>query len=307
MMLPFECTEDGTVFVGMFDPAPVVNFQDLSGRFLAAIPRSGEVQKYRLAEAPGLYDIQERSHSVSSSGLFFLVRASPDSKPEQPTAAVYHDYLVAFDRSGQYRGKMQIQDDFRASEVGVLESGNILIYGFAEADHAPKLAFFKDDGTLLRMLRPARGAMRKSALSKGPGNADSANVDSGVYVVAPVQLVPQKSSVFVLQRGADLPLLEVKEGGGVRALYPRLPPNTKFDRIVVSNRDLYLHVSSGKRSFIYQIDPLSGEVLKRFRVDSDESGNNVACVYDGEFLSFAHDWEHGRFLIPLLGTEASAK
>ena len=74
-------------------------------------------------------------------------------------------------------------------------------------------------------------------------------------------------------------------------------PPRRYDGLQKMTRSL-----GNKRNEIYEIDPETGDLLKRFKTSNTEDGSNIACVHENTFLSFEHDWAHDHALIPLWGT-----
>lgn len=313
-VLPFECTSDGTVYVEMLTANRLVDPSNLGSRALAGITLSGDVHSYSVAGTPELNDMEQVSHFVWGSGIGFLVRAHRDSKADK--FADYHDYIVRFKLDGERQDVIQISDAFRAVSVAVFpSSGDLLIYGYDSDTAKPKLAIFNSDGTLLKELKLRAGLLRQSAAMNGVEMKEM-NVDkvlperqaeqdaekSQAHIIAPVQFVPLRNSVIFVQADSDLPLLEIKDGGTVRAISVKLPPGEKIYSFIPSDGNLFARVKSNKRNAIYEIDPETGELLKRFKNSNTEDGSNIACVHENMFLSFEHDWAHDHALIPLWGT-----
>jgi hypothetical protein len=152
MRLPFECTNDGTVFITMLQPLvgapPQTPAQISSSLLLISVPRAREAHSFPLNKVPDLYDISEIGHYVYESKVVFLLRAAT-SLSEPPEKAEHYVYIAIFDRDGNYQKKIEVEDNFQIYKIGLFPSGNYLAYGFDKQDHSPKLAMLEDDGTLL--------------------------------------------------------------------------------------------------------------------------------------------------------------
>jgi hypothetical protein len=170
-----------------------------------------------------------------------------------------------------------------------------LAYGYDETDHSPKLALLKEDGTILRYIRVEDGAMPDSALNKGPKGKGPE-----VYV-APSQFVPHGQSIVFVQNKTKFPLLEVSEAGAIRVIRPKLPEGVFIETLIPSDGNLYARVTEIANGSIYELNPKSGAVVRRFRMEEDTNGAEAACVHEGKLLAF----EYGEgALIPLVGTAA---
>ncbi len=315
--LPFECAGDGTVFISMVQAlgtgSPPRNLSPYSpSLLLTSISPSREAHSFPLDQVPDLYDLQEVGDYASESRVIFLVRATREDKQvkQNYTAsdgtqrefngnfAEHHFYIVMFDRQGNYQKTVQIEGGIRMTRLGLFPSGTFLAYGYDEADHAPKLAMLKDDGTLLKFLEIPKGDVPESAL----GTKDANGKGPAMYV-APVQLAGQGHFIYVVQNKTEFPMLEVNEAGAIRAIQPKLPEGVQINMLVPSDENLYARVTEIKDGSIYELTPQDGAILRRFQVGDKESGADVACVHDEKFLSFQHS--DGK-LVPLIGTAEPA-
>ncbi len=161
------------------------------------------------------------------------------------------------------------------------------------------MAFLANDGIVLKSLSVEKHSIRESALEK---NQDP----KGPEVVAPVQLLPHGDSIIVVQNRTAFPLLEVHDGGEMKTIRPKLPKGERINSLIPSGGSLFARVGDSDAALIYEREAQAGDLLRRIVIGDDESGHNIACVHEGNFLSFEHDWQHGQALIPLLGTAEAA-
>jgi hypothetical protein len=301
--LPFQCTSDGTVFVDMV-------LQSLPNSFpveqLVSIPPSGEAHEFRLDQLTDLYDVVRKGRYASESKVAFLVMAASEDKQGKEAYATSdgtkhevtrnladrHDYIVIFDREGNYKKKLQMDDTFAVQRVGAFPSGTFLACGFNKQDHSPRLALLQDDAKFLRFLELPKGDAPESMF----GMKDSTGRGVAIYV-APSQLVPHGDSILIVQNKTKFPLLEVNEAGMIRAIQPKLPKGTQIDTLIASDQNLYALVNPRDDGAIYEINAQDGTLIRRFALPDPVPP--VACVHDGKFLSFEHG--EGK-LVPLIGT-----
>ena len=239
-------------------------------------------------------DKPEKDRDGDSGGR----RESAKDRPER------HDYLVVFDREGNYQKKTQLDSALRITHVSPFSSGSFLAYGYDVVDRGPKLAMLKDDGSLLKFLEIPRGdapesvAQTKDGSGKGPA-----------AYLAPAQFVPQGQYIYFLQADSDYPILRVSVGGAIESIRPKLPDGARIAALIPSDENLYAIVHSAEASgkpmeeSILELNPQDGTVLRQLRVGKDESAFEVACVHDKRFLMFHHG--EGQ-LIPLVGTAQPA-
>lgn len=301
IMLPFECTSDGTVFVSMMTPP------DFRGHFLTSVAPSGEAHTFRLDTVPDLFDVREADRFAFDGGVIFLVQAARENNQTRQgfvtsggaqgeftrNAAEHNFFAVMFDRTGKYQRTTQIQDTFHVIRLGVFPSGLFLAYGYDDTDRAPKLALLKEDGVFLEYLQIPDGDTPKEALAKDP------RTKSAALFIAPVQMVGRGSFIDVVQDKTAFPVLEVNEAGAIRPIAARLPDGAQINNLLPSDEQLYARINEMGDGSIYEFSSLDGSVMRRFQVGDDESGADIACVHEGKFLSFQHGTGA---LIPLVGT-----
>jgi hypothetical protein len=316
--LPFECGSDGTIFVSFVSTVPANTGlppppPGPPPTLLTSVSPAGRGQTYRLDQVPELYISAEEDHFASDSDVIFLVRASKENKPVKQTYTVgsyrgeltanageQHLYIVSFGRDGQYRRTVEAPDAFRIEHLGAFPSGTFLAFGYDAKDHSPKLAMLKEDGTLLKFLEIPRGDAPESMVS---------GADAPVpHAIAPTSLVPEGSSILLVQNKSAFPLLEVSEGGAVRAIHPMLPSGEQIEAVIPSDRNLY--VTAGQATAqpsdagtIYELNPDDGAMLRRFELSDGRRTSGVACVHDGKLLSI--DYGDGK-VVPLIGSAEPA-
>jgi hypothetical protein len=312
--LPFECSEDGTVFLSTLQTlnggSPPANLAPHAlSMLLISVSPNNEAHSFPLNNVPNLYDIRQVDDYPSISTVVFLLEAASEEKKEKRTdlgddgqqidamvnVAPRHAFLVLFGRDGKYSRTVQVDDSFEISHIGLFPTGTYLAYGYDRIDHSPKLALLKEDGTLLKYLESPKGAMPDSAVRQ--------EENSAAFVVSPTQFIGHAHSIYVLQNRTDLPILEVDESGGVRAIKPMLRSGLKIDMLIASDLNLYGRMSNANDGSIFEFDENSGNVLKRFDAKKDQSGAGIACVHDNKFVSFRQT--EGK-LVPLSGSAAPA-
>ncbi len=316
---PWECASDGTIFVSFVSTVPVDSGLPPPPpvpppMLLTSVSPSGRGQTFRLDQVPELYISSEVDHYASDSDVVFLVKASRENKPVKETysfrndyhgeytrnAAEQHLYIVSFSREGEYRRTVEIEDTFSMHQIGVFPSGTFLAFGFDKKDHSPRLVMLKEDGTLLQSLQIPKGGAPESMVS----GADAPRP----HAVASAELVPMGRSILVVQNNTTFPLLEVNEGGMIRAIHPKLPKGDHIEAVIPADRNLYVvggpetdrGMSAG---VIYEVSPEGGSVLRRFELGDGRRADGVACIHDGKFLSI--DYGEGK-VVPLIGSAEPA-
>lgn len=297
--MPFQCTSDGTFFVNFIGTVPAgagVQPPMFPPMLLTSVSASGEGHTFRLDQVPELYNTFEKYHFASDSGVLFLVRASRENKPESPK----HLYIISLARNGEYRRTTEMKEAFSVLQVGVFPSGTFLAFGYDEKDHSPKLAMLSADGELLKSLAIPSDDIPKSLMSA----ADTPHP----HAIVPTELVPSEHSILIVQNNTTFPLLEVNEGGAIRAIRVDLPQGLQIRNVIPSDHSMYvIGGPQGPRptsaGTIFEINPGDGAVLRRIELKDGRDSSDVACVHDGRFLSL--DYGDGR-VVPLVGTAEPA-
>jgi len=309
--LPFECTTDGTAFITMM-PVGGVTQPPLYAPpplLLVSISLSGQAHTFPIDQpTERLYNTREIDHYASDSAVVFLVEAASENKPIKRTytksdgtsgeysynSAERHMFLFFFDRDGKHKSTSELDIGFRALHIGVFPSGTLLAFGYDPKNHSTRLAMVKEDGTLLRSLQIGKGDAPESMFG-----TENASGKGPAGYIEPAEFVPIGHSITLVQNKSAFPLLEVSEGGAIRALHPQLPKGVTLNSVIVSDHNLFGQVTGGEQDSIYEIDPQSGAVTRRFELEDGEIPASIACIHDGKFLSFDHG--EGK-LVPLVGT-----
>jgi hypothetical protein len=306
VVLPFQCTEDGTVFFNQpRPPDPAAPFA--ANLEISSVSVSREVHSFPLNHVPDLYDIRQRDYYGSDSNVVFLVKAARENKQAMQTltapdrsqvhgsenVAEHYSYVLVFDREGKFQEAVQIDEAFQIVKLSVFPSGTFLAYGYDKSDQSPKLAMLKDDGKLIKFLEIPPGDAPESALTSAPSDKGSS-----FSRIAPVQFVPSGRNIIVVQNKTSFPLLEVNEAGAIRAIRADLPNEAQINTLIPSDNNLYARVNEGSVGTIYELNTRDGSVLRKFRM-AEGGTANIACVHERKFLSF-ETWQ-GK-LLPLFGS-----
>jgi hypothetical protein len=158
----------------------------------------------------------------------------------------------------------------------------------------------KEDGTLLKFLEIPKG----DAPSSMVGGNDSPRRG----VIAQSELVPEGRSILIVNNKTTFPVLEVSEGGAIRAIHPKLRMGEQIEAAIPSDRSLFVIVSPetierGSGGVIYEVNPQDGSLLKRFELSSDRTPSDMACIHERKFLSLDYGDSE---VVPLFGSAEPA-
>lgn len=303
---PMQCTPDGELFLSMRMPPDYLQVRVLS------MGGNGS-REYSAERITDLYDVQLRKYFAADTGVVLLVNATPENRKGKLTGrfpggetiekTAYigerHNYLARFDREGKYKGSIQIDDSFSAvSQVGVFDSGTLLVLGIERSQRTNRLALLNADGSVLRVLEISKAFSRCSdSLRKSVGAPE------GMTVLLPVQFVRFRQSLILVSTSAGsckVPLLEVKESGEIGTLrITGLPSDHSLESFIPSNDDRWyvrLRTTSTEEDIpgrpvpynveVYEADPTTGKVTTHYRVPDNVGEGMIACVHDGHFVAF---------------------
>jgi len=198
----------------------------------------------------------------------------------EDNAAPQHLYVLSFTRDGEYRRTIEIEDSFSILHVGVFPSGMFLALGFDQKDKSPRLVMLTPDGRLLKSLTVPADDLPQFMVS----GADAPHP----HTIVPTELIPAGHSILiVVQNNPSFPLLEVTEGGSIRAIHPKLPKDTQIRAVAPSDRNLYVIRVRDTTNATPMVLSTScryedGAVLGRFELPDGRQGSEVACVHDGK-------------------------
>ncbi|HLW85515.1 MAG TPA: hypothetical protein VKR60_09900 [Candidatus Sulfotelmatobacter sp.] len=120
--------------------------------------------------------------------------------------------------------------------------------------------------------------------------------------------IPDGRSILVVQNSGAYPLLEVSEGGAIRAIRPKLPKDSQISALIPGDRNLYAVVRTVREGqptegTIYELRKEDGAILRRFELSDGRAPSQVACIHDQKFLSLDYGDDK---IVPLVGSAEPA-
>jgi len=206
-----------------------------------------------------------------------------------------------FSREGEYKRATPVADEFSILKIGMFPSGTLLAFGYDRKDHGPRLVMLKEDGTLLKSLEIPK--------SDAPASMVSDSNAPHPHSIAMSQMVSSDHTIIIYQTEGDYPLLEISEGGNVRAVRPLLPNGEQTESLIPADKNIYMVARSDRQkgnsdAIIYEVSPSDGALIRSFKLgDGPKTPDSVACINDGKFLSI--DYGNGK-VVPLIGTAEPA-
>ena len=283
-------------------------------------PHSAEVLKFDSKgmvtfETGKITDIVEPkwiADFVSDSELYMLIEG--DTRTEQHTKkmedgknGVYWDtkgepryYIAQFDSDGSYKGALKLDLPFRPTRLSGFSSGNFLTTGFDETK-AFHVALLDPRGQLLRYIEFPKEKQEAAEKTYARALGVDASPDfAPIWLSELASLFPYRDSVLYVRSRTGAPIYEITAGGEAQAVKIRASEGYSVDYFLPSDSNWFVVSTeqgkfSGAKSLIYEVNPSSGEFLRRYLAEGagqtksiSEGQSDLACVHDGQFVSVRH-------------------
>lgn len=111
---------------------------------------------------------------------------------------------------------------------------------------------------------------------------------------------PYQDSVLYVRGRSGAPIYRISPGGEARVVRITAPEGYAVEYLLPSDRNWFVvSAEQGKftdaRSFVYEVNPSSGEFLRRYVVEGSghtksvsEGQSDLACFHEGAFVSVRH-------------------
>jgi hypothetical protein len=307
LSLPILCSPDGTPFISVPEP-PAYTTQTV----YSLDPNGAHSFSYQ--SAVGLYNVYFRSFFPGDSVVGLLVNATNSSKQSTYTiesqggTAVKsgtafrgerHDYIVQFDRNGNYKSTVELPSEYSFHRIAELSDGNLLALVYDSVNAVARLLLLDPDGKPIRRL-DIPGRMEDSpALRQGETGGDlnqgRAETSLSWWLFAPVR---QKVVLYIAHSTA--PVLEIGAGGAAREVSLQAPDGYEIDGFISATdrwivrfrlKDLSGYGENGGRSearnyALYEVNPSDGS-LKTELETSSVPAFGIACESGGTLTGFS--------------------
>jgi len=293
MNFPTECTADGSLFLDELDPKNIKQHTVVSvhGR---------DTKAFSVSAISDLNDIFVMNVFPSEDTVGFLVRASkekpgprvPGKSPAGIASSDYHNFVAEFDRSGEYKGSVQLPIDYVLSHLAILPSGELMVSGYDKLNNTVRLLFLKQSGEILRSIdMPSAAEFASGSGSSGPIEADKA----GRHLLGSILFTPYKSDILVWRMNSRDPILDVGPGASVREVPIHPPSGEVFVDMIPATDRWVAHFRaqtapadaaySRTADSYYDLNPRDGSISAKL-VQSGDMPESLSCESGGRYLSF---------------------
>jgi len=307
---PMGCSPDGAAFLETASPS---DLQKNALSSLAVSHDSYSAVNYSLDTISDLHDARLRSYFAAESEVLVLANATRDDalSTSKRTLVVpstgesferniksgrRHDYLVTFDRRGNYKSAVELDVPFKVSKVAVFASGQFLVIG-SDSEHKTIVAFVSADGSLQRFLDAEKPLLGSEKMMEAVGvlKKQSPAVQANPHpILGLAQIVPFQDKLLFALSGMRW-ILEITPGGAIRRVPIRLPPGLVIDHFIPSQEMWYIALrtygaesNQDQESAFYEVSPFNGTITKRLET-TPEYVSEIACEHDGEFRALLYD------------------
>jgi hypothetical protein len=303
------CSSDGIPFVD-YPQAP-----DFMEQIVYSLDPKG-ARAFSSKSVPDLYDVHFQSFFVGDSVVGLLVRATKDEKHSTTTynplpgfsakpvpyyPGEHHDYLVEFDRDGNYKSTVELPTAYHFWRIGALSDGSLLALGYDRANSVARLLLLDSGGQIVRPIEAPSLTQDSPELRQGESGPEinRARAESSLSWWL---FVPSRNRILLYQAHSATPLLEVGAGGALREVPLEAPKGYVLDGVVPANDRWIVRYrrqslsNNGeidarpetKNYLLYEVDPANGS-LKRQIDPGTGPLFNIACEQDGVMTAFSMD------------------
>jgi len=305
---PVICSPSGIPFVTFIEPT------DFGPQTIYSLdPKGGHA--FSVKTIPGLYDTNFiHGYFVSDSVVGILVRATKDDKvapntvsmgPSLPARHVYtgehHDYLVEFDKSGNFKKTLELPERYEYRRLAALPDDTLLALAYDPANLVPMLLLLDSGGNVIRTLQIPAEMVTSPEIVAGQSG------DIGKQINAAGSLswwifAPTRKRILLYQAHTKSPVLEVGAGGAVREVPLHSPKGYVLDGVLSANDRWIMRFRRESLSdsgaidarpeannyVLYEVDSSDGSLRRKIEVDRGLF-HSIACEQDGVFTAFSVD------------------
>ncbi len=244
----------------------------------------------------------------TDSGVYFLLQGSK-AKPEErgpgksPVGIPFKDYrnyVARFDLDGTYKGATELGTQCDLSQPGscelrhlaVFPSGDMLVSESDPQTSALKVLYLKSSGEVAKQIDVP--ASRKPT-DWGTTSSNPQLRQAAKEFLASVYFTAVGGNIVVWRANSSDPVVEIRDGGGVREVPLQIPEGWRFADMVASNDRWVVHFRnentpptvrmSTDTDAYYEVRPQDGSLAAKI-VQSGDVPLSIACESSGAYISF---------------------
>jgi hypothetical protein len=306
-----HCLSNGALVVQSVDwdalkKAPKGKFPKYN--HIVSVVQDKKTETILSANIADLTDFNVTDIFPADSGIYFLLQGTKEKPGERgpgtsPTGIpwkAYRNYVARFDLDGKYKGATELGVDCDLSRPGYCElahlavfpSGDMLVTESDPVTSTLKVLYLKSSGEVVKQIdAPAsRKPMDWGDAASSPEVRQGAKMFLGsVFFTAVGQ------NVVVWRANSADPVVEVRDGGGVREVPLRIPSGFRLAEMVASNDRWVAHFRtentppnvrmSEETDVYFDIRPEDGSLAAKI-VQKGDVPLSIACESSGTYTSF---------------------
>jgi hypothetical protein len=278
---------------------------------IVTIVRGKKIQTILSAGISDLTDFNVLDIFPADSGVYFLLQGTkeqpgergPGKSPSGIPLKDYRNFVARFDRDGAYKGATELGVDCDLSRRGSCElahfaafpSGDMLVTESDPLTSTLRVLYLKSSGEVVKQIDvPAsRKRMDWGDASSGPNLTQVAKMFLGsVYFTAVDQ------SIVIWRSDSTDPVVEIRQGGGVREVPLQIPDGYRLADMVASNDRWVVHFRtentppnvpmSEDTDAYFELRPQDGSLAAKI-VQKGVVPLSIACESSGTYTSFKMD------------------
>ena len=244
----------------------------------------------------------------ADSGIYFLLQATKDPRgergPHKSPAGIpfasYRYYVARFDLDGTYREATELSVGCDPSQSGhceprhlaVFPSGDMLVTESDPGSSTLKVLYLKSSGEVVKQIDVPAG---RKPLDWGDSSSNSEIQEAARTFLASVFFTAVGDNIVVWRANSNDPVVEVRQGGGVREVPIQVPDRWRFADMVASNDRWVVHFRTENTppsvrmstdiDAYYDVRPQDGSLAARL-VQKGDIPLSIACESSGTYTSF---------------------
>lgn len=248
---------------------------------------------------------------AADSGIYFLLQGtkdqpqpgkrSRDTSPAGIPFSSYHEYLARFDPDGSYKGatKLGIDCDLsrpascHLSHLAVFPNGDLLVSESDPETSILKVLYLNSSGDVVKQI-DVPASRKPMDWGDNPNSNPQLRQEAQLYL-ASVNFTAVGDNILVWRANSDDPVVELRQGGGVREVPLQVPKGWRFVEMVPSNDRWVVHFRaetappdqrmSTDIDAYYDVHPQDGSLAAKI-VPKGESPLRIDCENNGAYTSF---------------------
>jgi hypothetical protein len=306
-----HCLSDGSLVVHTIDWEALKNRP--KGQFpkyneIVTIVRGKKTQTILSTSISDLTDSLVVDVFPADSSIYFLLQGTKDQPgergPGKSPAGIplksYRSFLARFEVDGTYKGATELAVGCDLSQPGscelrhlaVFPSGDMLVTESDPETSTLKVLYLKSSGEVVKQIDVPAG---RRPMDWGTASSNPELRQAAKTFLASVYFTVVGDNIVVWRANSDDPVVEVRQGGGVREVPIQIPEGWRFADMVASNDRWVVHFRTENTppsvhmstdiDAYYELRPQDGSLAAKL-VQKGEIPLSIACESGGKFTSF---------------------